>query len=158
MVRWLGLGLLAGWSPTSSAAPDFSRLGKDLTPIGAERAGNADGTIPAWDGGLREPPPGWKPQQGYIDPFPGDKPLFTITGANAAQYDAKLTRGQLALLQKYPQNFRMNVYPTRRTVGYPETVTDKVVERAGKVSLQSFGLKDLGGSTTPFPLPQSGLP
>jgi hypothetical protein len=156
-VRWLGLCLLAGWSAAGSAQADFARLGKDLTPVGAERAGNAEGTIPAWDGGLRTPPPGWTPQQGYIDPFPTDKPLFTITAANAGQYEARLTRGQVALLQKHPQNFRMNVYPTRRTVGYPKAVTDKVAERAGKVSLQGFGLKDLGGSTTPFPIPQSGL-
>jgi len=27
---------------------DVDRLGKDLTPSGAERAGNKDGTIPAW--------------------------------------------------------------------------------------------------------------
>ena len=68
---------------TAIAAPDYSLLGKSLTPLGAERAGNADGTIPAWEGGLTQPPAGWTPQQGYIDPFPGDKPLFTINGGNA---------------------------------------------------------------------------
>ena len=106
------LGLVA-----NAHAADFSRLGKDLTPIGAERAGNADGTIPAWEGGLMQPPAGWTPQQGYIDPFPNDKPLLTINSTNVGQYDAKLTKGQAALLRKYPQNFSMTVYPTRRTVG-----------------------------------------
>jgi hypothetical protein len=154
----------AAWLMTSlfcatamGAAPDHSRLGQDLTPVGAERAGNADGSIPAWEGGLTQAPAGWTPQQGYVDPFPGDKPLFTITAANAAQYESRLTKGQLALLKKHPQGFRMNVYPTRRTVGYPKAVTDKVVAQAGKVSLQGFGLKDLDGSTTPFPIPQNGL-
>ena len=123
---------------TSAHAADFSRLGKELTPVGAERAGNADGTIPAWDGGLMQAPAGWTPQQGYVDPFPGDKPLFTINSTNVGQYEAKLTRGQAALLQKYPQNFRMNVYPTRRTVGYPKAVTDRVIAQAGKVSLQGL--------------------
>jgi len=141
----------------AASAADFSRLGKDLTPIGAERAGNAAGTIPAWDGGLRQPPPGWTPEQGYIDPFPDDKPLFTIDSTNAARYESQLSRGQLALLQKYPQHFRMNVYPTRRTVGYPQAVTDRVVANAGKVALQGFGLQNLNGSTTPFPIPQNGL-
>ena len=111
---------------TALAAPDYSQLGKSLTPIGAERAGNADGTIPAWEGGLTQPPAGWTPQQGYIDPFPGDKPLFTINGGNVAQYEAKLTAGQVALLRKYPQNFRMNVYQTRRTAALPKDVTDRV--------------------------------
>jgi hypothetical protein len=140
-----------------ATAADFSRLGKDLTPVGAERAGNAAGTIPAWDGGLREPPPGWTPQQGYIDPFPDDKPLFTIDSTNVGRYEAQLTAGQVALLKKYPQNFRMVVYPTRRTVGYPQAVTDRVVANAGKVALQGFGLQNLNGSTTPFPIPDNGL-
>ena len=77
-------------------------LDRDLTPIGAERAGNAEGTIPAWDGGLTNPPAGWTAAQGYIDPFAGDEPLLTITGENAAQYAARLTAGQAALLAKYP--------------------------------------------------------
>jgi len=141
----------------SAVAADYSRLGKDLTPVGAERAGNADGTIPAWGGGLVQPPAGWTAQQGYVDPFPDDKPLFTINSTNVGQYESKLTKGQAALLRKYPQNFRMNVYPTRRTVGHPQAVNDRVVAQAGKVSLQGFGLKDLNGSTTPFPIPGDGL-
>ena len=141
----------------AAAGPDFSRLGKDLTPVGAERAGNADGTIPAWDGGLTQPPNGWTRQQGYVDPFPNDKPLFTITAANAAQYESKLTTGMQALLAKYPQTFRMHVYQTRRTAALPKDVTDRVQARAPKVQLQGFGLRELGGSTTPFPIPSSGL-
>ena len=123
----------------AAAGPDFSRLGKDLTPVGAERAGNADGTIPAWDGGLTQPPAGWTRQQGYVDPFPDDKPLFTITAANAAQYESKLTTGMQALLRKYPQTFRMNVYQTRRTAALPKEVTDRVLAQAPKVQLQGFG-------------------
>jgi len=143
--------------PATAAERDFSRLGKDLTPIGAERAGNADGTIPAWEGGLAQPPAGWNPQQGYVDPFADDKPLFTITATNAAQHADKLTTGMQALLKKYPQHFRMNVYPTRRTAALPKEVTDRVREQAPKVELNGFGLRNLGGSTTPFPIPSSGL-
>jgi hypothetical protein len=156
-LHWSLLSILLALAPAVAlAAPDNSRLGKDLTPIGAERAGNADGTIPAWEGGLTKPPPGWTREKGYIDPFPDDKPLFTITGANVEQYKSKLTTGEIALLKKYPE-FRMNVYPTRRTAALPKEVTDRVAARAGKVTLQGFGLKDLGGSTTPFPIPQNGL-
>ena len=154
----VGLAFLASVSlaPGVAATADYSRLGTDLTPIGAERAGNADGTIPAWDGGLTQPPAGWTPQQGYIDPFAGDKPLFTITGAKVAQYESKLTEGQVALLRKYPE-YRMNVYQTRRTAALPKDVTDRVAAQAGKVRLQGFGLQNLGGSTTPFPIPSTGL-
>jgi hypothetical protein len=141
----------------SAADRDFSRLGKDLTPIGAERAGNADGSIPAWEGGLTAPPAGWTPQQGYVDPFPDDKPLFTISAENAAEHADRLTPGMQAMLTKYPQHFRMHVYPTRRTAALPKEVTDRVREQAGKVELNGFGLANLGGSTTPFPLPENGL-
>jgi hypothetical protein len=143
--------------PAAAVERDFSRLGKDLTPIGAERAGNADGTIPAWEGGLTSPPPGWDPKQGYVDPFSADKPLFTITAANAAQYADKLSAGTQALLKKYPEQFRMDVFPTRRTAALPKEVTDRVAAQAPKVQLNGFGLKDLGGSTTPFPIPDNGL-
>jgi hypothetical protein len=147
---------LALVTATALPAPDYSRLGKDLTPVGAERAGNADGTIPAWDGGLTKPPAGWTPDQGYVDPFASDKVLFTITGANVAQYQSKLTAGQVALLKKFPE-YQINVYPTHRTAALPKDVTDRVAAQAGKVSLNGFGLKDLGGSTTPFPIPENGL-
>ena len=53
------LGLLVcstAWAKVS--ADEAARLGKDLTPLGAEKAGNAEGTIPAWDGGLKGIPEG----------------------------------------------------------------------------------------------------
>jgi hypothetical protein len=155
LLSLMALALCA--ASVSAADRDFSRLGKDLTPIGAERAGNADGSIPAWDGGLTAPPAGWTPQQGYVDPFPDDKPLFTITADNAARYAERLTPGMQAMLKKYPQHYRMHVYPTRRTAALPKDVTDLVREQAGKVELNGFGLKNLGGSTTPFPIPGNGL-
>jgi hypothetical protein len=155
LVRIIACLLLA--LPAAAAERDFSRLGKDLTPVGAERAGNADGTIPAWEGGLTQPPAGWTREQGYVDPFPGDQPLFTITAANAAQHAAKLTPGMQALLKKYPGTFRMNVYQTRRTAALPKDVTDRVRDQAPKVELNGFGLRNLGGSTTPFPIPSNGL-
>jgi hypothetical protein len=155
-VSWVAALVSLAVAQGALAAPDYSELGKSLTPLGAERAGNADGTIPAWEGGLTQPPAGWTQAQGYVDPFPSDKPLFTINASNAAQYEAKLTAGQAALLRKNPQNFRMDVYATRRTATVPKEVADRVADTAGKVSLQGFGLKNVNGSTTPFPIPENG--
>ena len=75
-----------------------ARLGKDLTPYGAELAGNADGSIPAWDGGLTAPPAGvtFDPNaKGYPDPFASDQPLFTITSGNAGSYGDKIGRAHV---------------------------------------------------------------
>src|SRR3546814_16620975 len=65
------------------SAQEAAELGKTLTPIGAEKAGNKEGTIPAW-----EP----EPQRGALKgEFPNnpkidaEKPLFTITKANMAK-------------------------------------------------------------------------
>ena len=46
------LGLIAGLtlgahSMAAVSAADAARLGAELTPLGAEKAGNADGSIPA---------------------------------------------------------------------------------------------------------------
>jgi hypothetical protein len=134
---------------------EVARLGADLTPVGAEKAGNKDGTIPAWTGGLCAPPAGWTPDKGYVDPFPNDKVKFTITKANSAQYKDKLTPGTLAMLNKY-DTFKMNVYETRRTACYPDSVYEEVKSFATKIELQGFGISG-GRSSVPFPIPKTGL-
>jgi hypothetical protein len=134
---------------------EVARLGADLTPVGAEKAGNKDGTIPAWTGGLCSTPAGWTPAQGYTDPFASDKVQFTITKANAAQYKDKLTPGTLAMLNKY-DNFKMNVYQTRRTACYPQSVYDEIKTVSPKLDLQGFGIAG-GRSSVPFPIPKNGM-
>ena len=86
------------------------RLQADLTPLGGEKAANAAGTIPAWDGGITKAPAGYVPGQHYVDPYAADKPLFTITQQNVDQYAAKLSDGHKAMLKTYA-TFKMNVYP-----------------------------------------------
>lgn len=151
------VGLVAAAGPAFAKLSDaeIARLGADLTPMGAEKAGNKDGTIPAWSGGLCAPPSGWSEDKGYIDPFPNDKPKFTITKENAAQYKDKLTPGTLALLDKY-ENFKMPVYETRRTACYPDSVYSDVKTLANQIELQGFGISG-GRSPVPFPIPKSGL-
>jgi hypothetical protein len=149
--------LLGIAAPASAKLTDaeVARLGGDLTPVGAEKAGNKDGTIPAWEGGLCSPPAGWTAAQGYVDPFASDKAQFTITKANAAQYKDKLTPGTLAMLNKY-DTFKMPVYQTRRTACYPKEVYDEVKTVSPKLELQGFGISG-GRSSVPFPVPKNGL-
>ena len=136
---------------------EIARLGADLTPIGAEKGGNKDGTIPAWTGGLCAPPAGWTSgKAGFKDPFAGDKLSFTITKANAAQYKDQLTPGTLAMLDKYA-GFSMPVYPTRRTACHPQEVYDTAKAEAGKIELAGWGLSGRARSTVPFPIPKNGL-
>jgi hypothetical protein len=134
------------------------RLNGDLTPMGAEKAGSKDGTIPAWTGGWTQAPPDWKgPGTRATDPFPQDQPKFTVTAANLAQYKALLSPGQAALFAKYPKTYKMNVYPTRRTAGAPKFIYEATYNNALNAELGSNGEAVNNGITgIPFPLPQNG--
>lgn len=135
---------------------DLVRLGKDLTPSGAERAGNTDGTIPAWDGGLTKPPVGWKPEMGYVDPFSAEKPVIVIDAKNVDQYKQKLSAGTVAMIKKFP-SYRVNVYPTHRTFANPQTVYDATKAQAGTATLDGLSIKNYDVPGVPFPIPQNGL-
>ncbi len=139
------------------AQADADRLGQDLTPLGGEKAGNAAGTIPAWDGGITTPPAGYKPGDHHPDPFAGESPLFTITAANAGQYADQLTPGHLALLKAYP-DYVMPVYPSHRTAANPQRVYDATKKFATTAHLTAGG-NGIAGAIVgiPFPLPQNGL-
>ncbi len=156
-----GLGALAistaGYAQLSAA--DLAKLGTTLTPMGAEKAGNAAGTIPAWDGGLTKVPAGvnFKAQGNYPDPFSADKVLFTINAANMDKYKDNLTPGQMAMMKQYP-NYKLPVYQTRRTAAYPEGHYKETRECAAKAKLSTGG-NGVTGCTggTPFPIPKNGL-
>lgn len=133
------------------AAREAAKLGTTLTPMGAERAGNKAGTIPEWTGPLSKigPPD---------DPFPNEKPLFSITAANFEQYADALPEGAKVLFRKYP-DYRMNVYPSHRTAAFPQAVYDGVLRNATRAHAAAegiaYGVEGAAGGV-PFPLPGSG--
>jgi hypothetical protein len=132
------------------------KLPVNLTPLGAEKAGNAAGTIPAWDGGITKPPAGYVAGRHYVDPFAADKPLFTITGQNAGQYGANLTEGHKAMLKTYG-TFKMHVYPTRRSASAPQRIYDATARNTTRAKLVNNGNGVDGAvSAPPFPMPKTG--
>lgn len=152
--------LLSLWATATLGAvstPEATALGQSLTPVGAEKSGNADGSIPAWTGGLAKDA-GTLDGSGFMtDPYASDKPLFTITAENAEQYRDKLSDGQLALLKRYPATFRMAVYPTHRSAKFPDNWLQKTRENATTTTVSG------GGATlanyhmgVPFPIAQNG--
>ncbi|MGF5867482.1 DUF1329 domain-containing protein, partial [Klebsiella pneumoniae] len=160
-VQKLKHGLLAAAIVLGSGAAlanDLSELGKSLTPVGAEKKGNAAGTIPDWTGGLVAVPKGFDPAKGYINPFADEKPLFTISAANMAQYAANLTPGQMEMMKRYP-TYKMNVYKTHRTAGYRQSVYDNAKAEAPNVKLVDGGngMEGIKKSNIPFPVPKSGV-
>jgi hypothetical protein len=139
------------------SSQEIARLGADLTPLGAEKAGNAEGTIPAWEGGITTPPAGYQPGMHHPDPYASDAVVFTITADNMAQYADKLTAGYKALLEAYP-SFKMNVYPSHRSASYPQRIYDKTKEIAGTAKLVEGGYGVTGAiNGIPFPIPKEGV-
>nr|WP_312231654.1 DUF1329 domain-containing protein [Pseudomonas sp.] len=155
----VALVLLAGNSMAAVSPQDAAKLGSSLTPLGAEKAGNAAGSIPPWTGGITQAPAGYKGSgTHHIDPFAGDKPLFTITRANLAQYRDQLTPGQVALFETYPDSFQMPVYPSHRSGSAPQWVYANTAKNAVSAKLLDGGngFADAFGGI-PFPIPQNGV-
>ncbi|MBB2493563.1 DUF1329 domain-containing protein [Aquipseudomonas ullengensis] len=160
-LKALCFALLAVAAPFTQAATaeEAAALGKTLTPFGAEKAGNADGTIPAWDGGYTTVDPSYKPGGKRSDPFAADKPLFSITAQNLAQYADKLSDGSKEMFKRFPETYRIDVYPTRRTAAAPQWVYDNTLKNATRAKLvsSSGGLIPEGAyGGIPFPIPQNG--
>ncbi|MFO8151958.1 DUF1329 domain-containing protein [Thioalkalivibrio sp.] len=152
----LALAVIAAPVHAEVSEAEAARLGQDLTPMGAERAGNEAGTIPAWDGGLSSPPGEHEPGGHYADPFAGDEILVTIDASNLDEYRENLTAGQIAMLETYP-TWAMNVYPTRRSAAFPEGHYEQTMANATRATLAPDGLTFEGTSGgIPFPIPQSG--
>ena len=150
---------LAASSALAAVTPQQAeQLKTTLTPMGAERAGNAAGTIPTWNGGITQAPVGYKPGQHHLDPYAADKPLFTITKVNLEQYKAHLSPGQIALFNSYPDTFQMPVYPSRRSGSAPQWLYDNTLKNATSAKLidGGTGFADAYGGV-PFPVPKDGI-
>lgn len=160
-IAFMGACLLvlgaAGVSSAKSTPTEIEQLGKNLTPMGAEMAGNKDGTIPAWTGGITTPPAGYKPRDNHPDPYADDKVLFTISASNMDQYADKLTEGHKAMLGAY-DTFNMNVYPSRRSASAPQRIYDATRKVAATAELIGSGNGVTGAVIgIPFPIPKNGL-
>jgi hypothetical protein len=144
--------LAAIWASPYTLAADSG-----TTPFGAEIAGNKDGTIPAYTGGITQIPSGFKADSGkWIDPFPGEKPTLQITAQNYEQYADKLSASAIELFKRYP-TYRMDIYPTHRSASYPDWYLENSNKNAQTAKLEKNGLFLSGAfGGKPFPVPKNG--
>ncbi|MBE9549401.1 MAG: DUF1329 domain-containing protein [Proteobacteria bacterium] len=156
MIASLGVSLIAGQAWAEGKPDEVHRLSEDLTPFGAERAGNEEGTIPAWTGGITEPPAGYKVGDHHQNPFPDDKPLFRIDATNYQEYADQLGAGQIAIFERYPETYYMDVYKTRRSASFPERTYEMTIKNGatGKLTNGGEGVADVAEGL-PFPFPES---
>ena len=147
----------SGAALAAVSAEEAKQLGGPvLTEWGAERAGNKDGSIPAWTGEKVPIPVSFDPKEAqYPDPW-NEKPLYSITAQNADKYADKLTDGQRQMFKTYP-SFRMDVYPTHRTVRFPKWVLENTLKNATSAKATNGGIRLEGAyAGIPFPVPKNG--
>ncbi|MFT5755647.1 MAG: hypothetical protein ACI9LM_000358 [Alteromonadaceae bacterium] len=154
----VSLSLVGTSAIAKISAEQAARLSKDLTPVGAERSANKDGSIPKWEGGITSAPAGYKVGDHHQDPFAEDKALFTVTAKNLAEYKNVLTPGQVKLFETYPDTYKMNVYQTRRSASYPQHVYQASIDNATRAELveNGNGIKQAAVGI-PFAVPANGL-
>ncbi len=139
------------------SAEEAARLNGDLTPYGAERSANKEGTIPAWTGGYQEAAPNYQAGSAAGNIFKADKPIFSINAANLQEYESKLSEGVKGLIRKYPDSFRLDVYQTRRTAGAPQWIYDNIAKNAVRATVTADGSSLEGAyGGIPFPIPKTG--
>ncbi|NKQ09544.1 DUF1329 domain-containing protein [Pseudomonas sp. SST3] len=159
MYRKFGILLLAVCASHAQAKVDdaqAARIGQELTPLGAERAANASGSIPAWTGGV-QPPASYSVGMHHPDPFAADPMLYRVDSSNVAEYAALLPEGLRALVERYP-DFHMRVFPTRRSAAAPQRIYDETRANAVSAELIANGNGIKGAvAGIPFPLPQDGM-
>jgi hypothetical protein len=153
----ISIALSCGSVQAKVSEAEANKLGTELTPLGGIKAGNADGSIPAWTGGITTPPAGYKVGDYHPDPYPTDKVLFEITSANYKEYADFLSEGQKKLFETYPTTFKMPVYPTRRSASVPQFVYDETKKNAVTAELVEGGNGVKNAAIgIPFPIPQNG--
>ena len=151
--------LIAATASAKVSEEEAARLnGKDLTPLGGEVAGNADGSIPAWDPKWTGLPPGLEyggPGEERPDPYADEEPILIITAANYQQHKDNLSEGQQALFARYPK-YEIHVYPSHRDFGFQERISKKARWNATHTELvdEGEGLQNYNGGLA-FPIPQN---
>jgi hypothetical protein len=146
--------LLPAFAAAAAVGSDeIRRLGDDLTPIGAQRAGNAEGSIPAWIGGITQAPDGFRSGDHHPDPFAGEPALMQIDASAIESHQNRLSQGQIAMLRQYPA-FHLLVYPTHRSAAFPSRIYEMTARNAESAALTPDGEGVTGASEgIPFPFP-----
>lgn len=152
-------GMLVSGAVWAKATPEeIAKLGTELTCAGAEKAGNNDG-VAAFTGKWQGAPAGvtgiTEPLQ---NPYANEKPLYTVTADNMAQYAKFLTPGLQAMLKKYP-TYRLPVYPSHRDFRYADFYCERTLENAKTATLvdDGLGVEGVRGGLAYFPFPKTGL-
>ena len=164
---------LAAFNAHAKVSPaEAAKLGDTLTMIGAEAGGNADGSIPAFEGRKlyteaelsytyaqiekMSPQEQEKLMRDGAARHNAEEVLMEINAQNYQQYADLLTEGHKAMFAKFPASYKMRVYKPLRTAFFPDAIEQSTKANATTAYLD--GTDSLKGATQgfPFPIPTSG--
>ncbi len=165
IIAGLSVLFFAQTSLAAVSAEEAKQLGTTLTKFGAEKAGNKDGSIPPYTGGL-DNVPGYDPKtsDNYINPFADEKPLYSVNAKNMQQYEDLLLDGIKQIMHTSP-DYRIDVYPTHRTARYQDWVIENTLKNSTTAHLAGKVMGDtVAGAAkdgypfpgVPFPIPKDG--
>ena len=156
-VSLLGSGLVQAKISNEEAA----RLGQDLTPMGAEKAGNADGSIPAWTGKWRGLPPQTqirRPRYAVPGPVRGGKTV--VRDQLRRTWTSTPTTSPMARKRcsnATPTTFNIPVYPSHRDFRFDQRLEDLVKKNAVSAELANDNNDTQNAwGASPFPIPKNG--
>ena len=82
--------------------------------------------------------------------------LYSIDQKNVDQYADKLTEGTKALIKAHA-GYRVDVYPTHRSVALPKAVQENSIKNATRAKLSEDAMAVSGADAgIPFPIPKNG--
>ena len=129
-----------------------------LTPVGAEAAASADGAIPTYTDGLRAFSARRSQNRGerLNHPYAADAPLFAIDQTSMDNHAALLSAGHKQLLSTH-DSYRIAVYPTRRSVSFPQEIEQASL--GNEASARLVNADEIEGVTSgvPFRRPKTGV-
>ena len=112
--------------------------------MGAEMAGNADGTIPDWNPSSMVASEGFEPfSVEYPNPYADEQPLFTIDGSKWQEHAEFLTEGTRTIFVKLGNDgFKMDIYPSHRNHVPTQWIADNTAKNATGATLTEDVQKD----------------
>jgi hypothetical protein len=148
--------IFSGAAFAAVSADEAKQLGTTLTAVGAEKAGNKDGTIPEYTGGIKAPAD-FKAGSGF-------RPIRSRARSLASSSPARTWRRMPTSSPKAPRScssafptMRVDVYPTHRTVAVPQRILDNTLKNAtgAKTADGGVALENVVAGY-PFPIPKTG--
>ena len=137
----------------SSVPIDQARkLKNELTPVGAIRKGNADGSIPAWNQKRSDK----ISHSQWLRGIEKESAIFIIDNKNMDEYREFLSVGLQELLKRYPDTFNIPVYQSHRTAVYPQWLYDNAYKNALEAKITDSGEEvTFAWPGTAFPIPRT---